>query len=71
MVNVPSMAGGGRIEIILLVATLKIQGSRPDMRATRIKLEVHDGFGVWCTARRLHHSGKGCCTSDLRPPSYV
>ena len=25
-----------------------------NMRATRIKLLVHDGFGVWCTARRLN-----------------
>lgn len=23
-------------------------------RATRIKLLVHDGFGIWCAARRLH-----------------
>lgn len=23
-------------------------------RATRIKLLVHDGFGVWCATRRLH-----------------
>jgi transposase len=23
-------------------------------RATRIKLVVHDGFGVWCATRRLH-----------------
>jgi transposase len=23
-------------------------------RATRVKLLVHDGFGVWCAARRLH-----------------
>ena len=23
-------------------------------RATRIKLLVHDGFGVWCACRRLH-----------------
>jgi transposase len=23
-------------------------------RRTRIKLMVHDGFGVWCAARRLH-----------------
>ncbi len=23
-------------------------------RSTRIKLLVHDGFGVWCTARRLN-----------------
>lgn len=24
-------------------------------RATRIKLLVHDGFGVWCAARRLNN----------------
>lgn len=23
-------------------------------RASRIKLLVHDGFGVWCATRRLH-----------------
>lgn len=23
-------------------------------RATRVKLLVHDGFGIWCAARRLH-----------------
>jgi transposase len=23
-------------------------------RANRLKLLVHDGFGVWCAARRLH-----------------
>ena len=26
-------------------------------RATRIKLLVHDGFGVWCATRRLHLGG--------------
>ena len=25
-----------------------------NQRATRIKLLVHDGFGVWCAARRLN-----------------
>ena len=25
-----------------------------NVRATRIKLLVHDGFGVWCATRRLH-----------------
>lgn len=25
-------------------------------RATRIKLLVHDGFGVWCAARRLNQN---------------
>ena len=23
-------------------------------RGTRVKLLVHDGFGIWCAARRLH-----------------
>ena len=23
-------------------------------RASRLKLLVHDGFGVWCATRRLH-----------------
>ena len=26
-------------------------------RATRVKLLVHDGFGIWCAARRLHVGG--------------
>ena len=26
-------------------------------RATRIKLLVHDGFGVWCASRRLNAGG--------------
>lgn len=26
-------------------------------RSTRIKLLVHDGFGVWCAARRLNQGG--------------
>ena len=26
-------------------------------RASRIKLVVHDGFGVWCAARRLNIGG--------------
>ena len=26
-------------------------------RATRIKLLMHDGFGVWCAARRLNIGG--------------
>ena len=26
-------------------------------RATRVKLLVHDGFGVWCATRRLHAGG--------------
>ncbi len=26
-------------------------------RATRIKLLIHDGFGVWCAARRLNIGG--------------
>lgn len=33
-------------------------------RATRLKLLVHDGFGVWCATRRLHH-GSFAWTSAL------
>ena len=32
-------------------------------RATRIKLLVHDGFGVWCAARRLN---AGISDADLQ-----
>jgi transposase len=28
-----------------------------NVRSTRIKLLVHDGFGVWCAARRLNAGG--------------
>ena len=28
-----------------------------NVRATRIKLVVHDGFGVWCAVRRLNIGG--------------
>ncbi len=28
-----------------------------NIRANRIKLLVHDGFGVWCAARRLNKGG--------------
>jgi transposase len=31
-------------------------------RGTRLKLLVHDGFGVWCAARRLH-AGRFCWAS--------
>ena len=33
-------------------------------RATRIKLLVHDGFGVWCAARRLN---AGCFVWPREP----
>ena len=28
-----------------------------NVRASRIKLLIHDGFGVWCAARRLNAGG--------------
>ena len=40
-------------------------------RSTRIKLLVHDGFGVWCAARRLNKGSfewprsTGCGTAPL------
>jgi transposase len=46
----------------LLVRVVQVFGSAQahhgylfaNARATRIKLLVHDGFGVWCAARRLN-----------------
>ncbi len=37
-------------------------------RATRIKLVVHDGFGLWCAARRLH-TGRFVWTSPSGTPA--
>ena len=47
-------------------------------RSTRIKLLVHDGFGVWCAARRLNKGsfewprrtavGTAAGTSPVTPP---
>ncbi|MDM0054015.1 IS66 family insertion sequence element accessory protein TnpB [Variovorax sp. J22R115] len=39
-----------------------------NLRATRIKLLVHDGFGVWCATRRLH---AGRFVWLERPPGQV
>ena len=46
----------------LLASVVRVFGSAQahhgylfaNARATRIKLLVHDGFGVWCAARRLN-----------------
>ncbi len=35
-------------------------------RASRIKLLVHDGFGVWCATRRLH-SGRFVWPQQVAP----
>ena len=39
-------------------------------RSSRIKLLVHDGFGVWCAARRLNQGGfewPRLATTDAAP----
>jgi transposase len=36
-------------------------------RATRIKMLVHDGFGVWCAARRLN-AGRFVWPSEMAAP---
>jgi transposase len=38
-------------------------------RASRIRLLVHDGFGVWCAARRLNKGGFDwpCHVADAPP----
>ena len=46
----------------LLASVVRVFGSAQahhgyvfaNVRATRLKLLVHDGFGVWCAARRLN-----------------
>jgi transposase len=38
-------------------------------RATRIKLLVHDGFGIWCAARRLNQ-GRFVWPSQVTQQSY-
>ena len=47
-------------------------------RATRIKLLVHDGFGVWCAARRLNdgrflrprEASAGAAPTTLTQPQF-
>jgi len=38
-----------------------------NLRATRIKLLVHDGFGVWCATRRLNE-GRFVWPAPHTPP---
>jgi transposase len=42
-----------------------------NQRATRIKLLVHDGFGVWCASRRLNAGRFHWVLSDMHGPSQV
>jgi transposase len=37
-------------------------------RASRLKLLVHDGFGVWCATRRLHAGRFVWCAREPREP---
>lgn len=40
-------------------------------RATRVKLLVHDGFGIWCAARRLHTGRFAWMRADLAGPTAL
>ena len=40
-------------------------------RATRVKLLVHDGFGIWCAARRLHAGRFAWVRADLAGPTAL
>ena len=40
-------------------------------RATRVKLLVHDGFGIWCAARRLHAGRFAWVRADLASPAAL
>ena len=44
-------------------------------RGTRVKLVVHDGFGVWCAARRLNQGRflwprDGCAAASLTKAQF-
>jgi hypothetical protein len=39
--------------------------------ATRVKLLVHDGFGIWCAARRLHAGRFAWVRADLAGPTAL
>jgi transposase len=40
-------------------------------RATRVKQLVHDGFGIWCAARRLHAGRFAWVRADLAGPTAL
>ena len=40
-------------------------------RATRIKLLVHDGFGIWCAARRLNAGRFAWLTATSNSPASL
>ena len=40
-------------------------------RATRVKLLVHDGFGIWCAARRLHAGRFAWVRADIAGPTAL
>ena len=40
-------------------------------RATRVKLLVHDGFGIWCAARRLHVGRFAWATAGSTAPAAL
>lgn len=59
-------AGADRLLAVVVNAVGQAQAHHgwlfANARANRIKLLVHDGFGVWCATRRLH-SGSFVWTS--------
>ena len=40
-------------------------------RGTRIKLLVHDGFGVWCATRRLHRGRFAWISAPTTAPALA
>ena len=42
-----------------------------NVRATRLKLLVHDGFGVWCASRRLNAGRFAWLASDSTTPKVL
>jgi transposase len=67
-------AGGDRLLAAVVAALGEARAHHgylfANARGTRIKLLVHDGFGIWCAARRLH-AGRFVWTHGAGPPALA
>ena len=67
-------AGGDRLLAAVVAALGEARAHHgylfANARGTRIKLLVHDGFGIWCAARRLH-TGRFVWTQGAGPPALA
>jgi len=67
-------AGGDRLLAAVVAALGEARAHHgylfANARGTRIKLLVHDGFGIWCAARRLH-AGRFVWTQGAGPAALA